>query len=126
MAKSEIAPHREIPGASQKDARLTQRRKATIALDLEEARKRGQTYNQMHASEREKGRKSGLLNEDAYKAGKAYELRTPKEVRAEYDKDPQYFERAKKTKEYAKGGAVSASKRADGIAKKGKTKGKFV
>jgi len=103
-----------------------ERKKQVIADDLSAARRSGRTYNQMFAEEREKQRKSGQLREDAYKAGRAYELYTPKEVRAAYDADPEYFD--KRAKEMKKGGSVksSVSKRADGIAQRGKTRGKVV
>ncbi len=101
-------------------------KKLVIADDLAAARKRGQTYNQMFAEEREKQRAAGQLREDAYKAGRALELYTPKEVREAYDADPEFFDSRAKQK-MAKGGKVkSASARADGCAQRGKTRGKLV
>ena len=41
------------------------------------------------------------------------------------EKNPNVFEPTKGLKKMAKGGAVSASKRADGIAQRGKTKGRM-
>lgn len=104
-------------------------KKSVIGDDLAAARRRGQTYNEMFAQKREEGLKQGILSKEAYKAGRAYELYTPKEVRDAYEADPQYFEsRAKEgtSKGMKKGGAVkSASSRADGTAKRGKTRGKM-
>ena len=99
-------------------------KKAVVAADLAAARKSGRTYNQMFAQEREKQYKEGKLREDAYKAGRALELYTPKEVRETYEADPEYFERRAK-QGMKKGGAVNASKRADGIAQRGKTRGQM-
>jgi len=101
------------------------RKKAVIGDDLAAARKQGKTYNQMFADEREQQRKEGKLREDAYKAGRALELYTPKEVREAYDADPEYFE-GRASKGMKKGGKVSASKRADGCAQRGKTKGRMI
>ena len=104
-------------------------KKSVIGDDLAAARRKGQTYNEMFAQAREEGRKKGILSEEAYKAGRAYELYTPKEVREAYEADPQYFEgRAKEgaPKKMSKGGKVSASSRADGCVQRGKTRGKMV
>ena len=110
----------------ERDARM---KKHVIGDDLAAARRRGQTYNEMFAQKREEDLKEGILSKEAYKAGRAYELYTPKEVRDAYEADPQYFEsRAKEgvSKGMKKGGSVkSASFRADGIAKRGKTRGKM-
>lgn len=101
-----------------------ERKKTVIADDLAAARKSGRTYNQMFAQERDKQYKEGKLREDAYKAGRALELYTPKEVREAYEADPAYFEQRAK-QGMKKGGVVSASKRADGIAQRGKTRGQM-
>ena len=85
-----------------------ERKKQIIADDLAAARRSGRTYNQMFAEAREKQFKEGQLKEDAYKAGKALELYTPKEVRAVYDADPEYFE--KRAKEGMKKGGMAKGK----------------
>jgi hypothetical protein len=100
-------------------------KKETISFDLAAAKKRGQTYNEFFKQQREKQMKEGMLSASAYKAGRAYELYTPKEVKEAYNKDPQYFEtetrkrieRERKLKEemkqkkMASGGDVSPSKK---------------
>ena len=107
-------------------------KKSIIADDLAKSRKSGQSYNEMFSQRRKEQLKEGFLTKEEYKKGIASELYTPKQVRETYEKDPEFFEKAKeqdkKLIKKAKGGSVksSASKRADGCAKRGKTKCKMV
>lgn len=108
-----------------KESKVTLKNKL-IGDDLAAARRKGQTYNKMFAKQREEDFKKGALSKEAYKAGKAYELYTPKEVRDAYKSDPRYFEsRAKEgaSKVMKKSETVkSAPSRANGIEKKKKQK----
>ena len=112
-----------------KDEKMSQYKKAIIADDLAQARAKGQSYNEWFSQRRKEQLKDGFLTKDEYKKGIASELYTPKQVREAYERDPDFFEKAKnkKTVKKAKGGTVSsASKRADGCAVRGKTKCKMV
>jgi len=112
-----------------KDEKMSQNKKAIIADDLAQARSKGQSYNEWFSQRRKEQLKDGFLTKEEYKQGIASELYTPKQVREAYEKDPEFFEKAKdkNTVKKAKGGKVSsASKRADGIAQRGKTKCKMV
>jgi len=85
-----------------------------IAQDLYEAKKRGQTYNQMYKEAFEKGKERGSINKEALKAYRVPELVSPKEVSQIYKENSKFIdqqikereERDSKRKKMAKGGAV--------------------
>jgi hypothetical protein len=83
------------------------RKTAFIKADLAQARRRGQTYNEMHAEERESGYKKGALSKAAYDAGRAYELYSPAEVRKEVDSWPQMSTKKQYLNEKAAGGPLT-------------------
>jgi len=100
--------------------------------DLESARKQGKTYERFYQDQFQKDKAKGILNEQAVKEGRAYELDPPEEVRARLknagggrgfkNPDRNGMKRGGAVKKMAKGGSVSS--RGDGIAQRGKTRGK--
>ena len=56
-----------------------------IKSDLASARKQGKTYNEMHEEAFQSDKAKGALSEKAVKEHHAYELYSPKEVRAEVE-----------------------------------------
>lgn len=69
---------------------------------------------------KEKGKDKG----DTYTLGGGRQVRTKEGEELYYDRDKGAYNI--RQKKYAKGGAVSASKRADGCAQRGKTRGKVI
>ena len=96
-------------------------KRAVIAMDLAEARKQGKDYNTMYEDTYQDNVRRGILNKDAVKAHRAYELYTPKEVQDTVDSNPG-MKKGGSIKGYASGGSVRGS----GCESSGKTKGKFV
>jgi len=100
--------------------------------DLKRARKQGKTYEKFYEDEFLKDKAKGRLNEAAIKGRRAYELDPPEEVRARLKNagggrgfvNPDAGGKKKGgIVKMAHGGSVSHG---DGIAQRGKTKGRYV
>ena len=60
-------------------------RESMTEHDLQRARDKGMTYNAMYKKQAAEDAASGNMNAAAVKAGRAYELDTPEDVRARVD-----------------------------------------
>ena len=67
--------------------------KTYIADDLQQARKKGQSYNKYHADRAKESYDKGAVS----KKGVAYEMYSPKEVKASVEGDPAFYEARKQT-----------------------------
>ena len=82
----------------QRDERDKANRQHTMKRDVEEARKKGESYEKFFEDTRKDQLKRGALNKAAYDKGRAFELYTPEEIKSEF---PNGFK---------KGGTVKDSK----------------
>lgn len=83
-------------------------REATRDSDMQAARDRGETYNQMYKRTAASDKAKGILNSSAAAKGLAYELSPPSEVRAQVDNRGAGAGRG--VTKYASGGLVMTPK----------------
>lgn len=82
-------------------------REAMSETDLANAKKQGKTYNEYYEDSFQDAKKQGILNSDAIKNHRAYELDAPKDVRARVDnRDVGAGRGTTKADKYARGGSV--------------------
>ena len=102
------AAFKEKSASEMSRAEYNQRsREAMDDTDLGNAKKEGKTYNQYYEDSFQDAKKKGILNADAVKNHRAYELDEPKNVRARVDnKNVGAGRGVTKADKYAKGGSV--------------------